>query len=130
MLNTHTYDGQLSLLPSSLSLLLVHKNLECIPELRKSFTNPISLYYFDIIVRDGYTLPNFDPTNKMYAFDILYLLALYKDQISLLILEEQLAEMMSGFCPQGRVIRLYQVLRPIIDSDTKFKKEENEQSVQ
>ncbi len=55
---------------------------------------------------------NYDPINKMDAIDLLYGIYIIsldnKDIIP--ILSEQLNDMRTGFCPQGRTIRLIQII--------------------
>lgn len=73
---------------------------------------------FFTIKNDMITNPNanYDPTNNLYADDILYLI-LYKlesynkemQNNVLLLLNEIFEEMYSGLCPQGRTHRLYQI---------------------
>jgi len=66
--------------------------------------------------------PNYDPVNKLYACDLLYLVyeKIYYDEndeyMDLLIC--QLEEMSTGMCPQGRTTRLIQILVMLRDDLT------------
>ena len=61
--------------------------------------------------------PNYDPTNNLFAIDLLWLCAELcfltssevADEVSMLI-NIQLEEMSSGMCAQGRTHRLFQVV--------------------
>jgi len=69
-----------------------------------------------IIINSINTSSNHDKTNDILVEDILYILAnkIKQDKIDLTdfakLLDEQLCDMTTGFCPQGRVHRLYQLL--------------------
>lgn len=75
---------------------------------------------FNTIVRDfelDNAGPNYDPTNHLFAIDLLWLCAelcflgdqSVADEASVLV-NIQLDEMSSGMCPQGRTTRLMQVV--------------------
>lgn len=126
-INTHTYDGKLKSLPSifinHLSAIQSEEDkLKIFTKLRSELyskipnINPKVIIYYDQIVNDKYNINNFDATNKLSAYDLLYLIAIHIDSLDINILSEQLLDMQTGNCPQGRVIRLYQVLTEIMDN--------------
>lgn len=120
-LNTHTYDGQiphfltfenignLKVIDDSIKIsafnILRSYIISNIPNL-----DPLVLFYFDQIVNDKYSPSNFDTTNNMSAYDILYLICIHMEDMNMIALSDQLLDMRTGNCPQGRVIRLYQIL--------------------
>ena len=70
--------------------------------------------YYDKIISDyiNNNNNNIDPINKLDAIDLLYIISLYqseKQDITDLLIE-QLRDMQTGFCPQGRTIRLIQII--------------------
>lgn len=74
--------------------------------------NLTALKYYDEIIKsyidnDG---TNYDPINKIDCSDLLYLISKNYDSHILTVLIEQLEDMKSGNCPQGRSIRLIQVI--------------------
>ncbi len=71
----------------------------------------ISKRVLEIIVNDIGTMNNYDPSNDLNVDDILYACWDYhEDQHFLNLFEEQLYDMQSGLCSQGRTHRLYQLL--------------------
>jgi methyltransferase-like protein len=57
----------------------------------------------------------YDPSNKIYVFDLLYIVEdlcrKYEDCSDIIkVLVEQLEDMSTGLCPQGRTTRLYQIV--------------------
>jgi len=76
--------------------------------------NNTGIEYYDRIILSYQTnkTDNYDSINKMNAIDLLYtiyLISIYnKDVIP--ILSEQLNDMKTGFCPQGRTIRFTQII--------------------
>lgn len=118
MLNTHTYDynlPQLNFSPENYQV----KSIEIYNKLRDELSkklntsSQIALIFFDYIVNAGHTSPNFDHTNNIYADDLLYMIAIQIDMIPWDYFIEQLLDMASGFCPQGRVARLLQIVNCI-----------------
>jgi hypothetical protein len=66
---------------------------------------------FDLLVNSIGQPSNIDIIN-MYSIDhLLYDLATIIDHIDIKILEEQLIDLRTGSCPQGRSLRLIQVLQ-------------------
>jgi len=125
---THTYDGKLKTIKLQLqddilraSTIPKSEKLSCLGilrlELQKYPFPPEASRCFEAIYKTFLQVgrargPNYDPTNDMYADDLLYLC--YEKAIgnsefteSLIL---QLVDMESGLCPQGRVIRLFQIL--------------------
>ena len=79
-------------------------------------TNEIGMKYYDQIIqsfmKDGEG--NYDSTNKLDAIDLLYVICMLSVHMNndsmLLLLKEQLEDLQSGFCPQGRTIRFMQII--------------------
>jgi len=120
-LNTHTYDGKLNtgLLPDlvlSKSLTCEQKRIygyELIQNMRH--VNKTAISFLKRIVKSIGTKSNFDSTNNLSADDLIYLCWLHRNnQEFIKVLEEQLMDMRTGFCPQGRTHRLFQSLLPFI----------------
>lgn len=110
--DTHTYDGKIN--PSTLCHSV--QNLSLIEKRDKGndllkYVNPKSKYFLSKIIDDIGTKNNIDETNNINADDLICLAWNYrhnKDFINLL--NEQLMDMSTGFCPQGRTHRLYQLI--------------------
>jgi len=110
-LNTHTYDGHLLPLKQEFSSLLDDPDKEKeIEKLRELITDTTALSFFDKIVLNRNHQSNFDKSNGLYAFDLLYILAVYREKIPINTFEEQLCDMETGFCPEGKTTRLYQLI--------------------
>lgn len=136
---THTYDGKLldrltdfkSYFEEASSKVLEDKSkmfdsiAEEIRLYERTEGKEISIHYINRIKQDMMKpgrLPNYDSTNFVYADDILWLCGRilfclprksdYKTDMRDVINElvENLADMRSGDCPQGRTTRLLQVL--------------------
>ncbi len=108
---THTYDGQLKInftTPNDLDEKR-KRGTELITAV-KHF-NPLALHFLTTIVNDIGMSSNFDATNNISADDLIFHTWNYRFNPEFLIqLELQLLDMQTGFCPQGRVCRLYQLL--------------------
>ena len=113
MLNTHFYDGKImNELPIVKDLSFEEKQ-QCGQDLIKSclHINTKALYYLSVMVDSIGTSSNIDMTNDLNADDLLCLCWIYRNNIDFVKeLEIQLLDMESGFCPQGRTHRLYQLL--------------------
>lgn len=129
-LNTHFFDGKLQELSSLLDSDIQRIRKEYPPEkkytllvelrdsLRACGNSTVNTHRsFEIIFRDGQTPSgggNYDPVNKLYADELLLLIAervvLEKNTEYLELLATQLDEMATGMCSQGRTTRLLQVL--------------------
>src|SRR3990170_3701392 len=120
-LNTHYYDGKLkenSLIESVSDLQKVDAP-ELTAEKRELFTSLMDKLMAEKQTMAGYAVraiidgirspANFDPTNGIYADDILYLIC--KGDYPSEYFTEQLGDIItSGSCPQGRCARLFQIL--------------------
>ena len=123
---THSYDKCLSnelmekIKPMVLesSIIIKKDKLRYFEELRrKIINNVIALKYYDKMIYDYIedNNNNYDPINNLDTIDLLYIVykfSIDNDIISLLI--EQLKDMQTGFCPQGRTIRLIQIIQPYL----------------
>lgn len=115
-MNTHSYDGQL--LASRLHGLDAIQKLDL--ETKREYglaliaimeRSPVAMHFLKQIVSDIGTAANFDPTNHLVADDLIGLCWLYRDNPDFVsMLEGQLIDMATGFCPQGRTHRLYQII--------------------
>ena len=118
LLDTHNYDGKLdiSLLPdlTYISELTIDDKIERARDIRAiaaEVFGPIPLKYLDLIISSIGTASNIDPTNGLVADDLLCICWIYRENPDFMIeLETQLQDMRTGFCPQGRTHRLFQVL--------------------
>lgn len=123
-MNIHIFDGQLLEAKALLSVYLEsaaevssEDKIMAFEQL-KTFIQPN--LNFDIIVNDfktfGHNLgSNYDPTNELYADDLLYLCAILLEKLDntdefLFIFNQQLIDMSTGMCPQGRTHRLFQII--------------------
>lgn len=124
-LNTHTYDGNLAheLLHHPL-LTLVHNwtreqkfkcGLELLLLIRTQSKPNRSLRFLKGIISSIGTSANIDTSNNLIADDLLCLAWLLRNEESFLSeLQVQLIDMATGFCPQGRTHRLFQVILAFI----------------
>lgn len=77
----------------------------------KDKITPNAFIHLDIMIRDYGTDKNYDATNKISADDLLYLTSYHTgDENFIILINEQLENMASGFCAQGRTHRLFQVI--------------------
>lgn len=120
MTDVHNYDGKLvsELLPN----LEIIKTLSLEEKKQKAlqlltticFTRTFdakALEYLTSMIDSMGTNQNFDPTNNLTADDLLCLCSIYQENQEFLTdFELQLIDMATGFCPQGRTHRLYQIL--------------------
>lgn len=113
MLNTHFYDGKIiNELPIVENLTIAEKQ-QCGKDLIQSclHINPKALYYLNAIVNDIGTINNIDHTNHINADNLICLCWMHRNNdIFIKELEIQLLDMETGFCPQGRTHRLYQII--------------------
>lgn len=71
----------------------------------------VAIGYLTAIVRDVGTPANHDPSNSLCADDLI--VACWEHRMNedfMRELEAQLEDMRTGFCPQGRTHRLFQLL--------------------
>ena len=67
--------------------------------------------HLDVMIKDYGTDKNYDKTNNICGVDLLYLISYHLDNKDFIILlNEQLENMSSGFCQQGRTHRLFQLV--------------------
>lgn len=128
---THSYDGKLEKTKLQLikdisraSVVPLNVKLEAFAQLREHLKrillSPQASRCFEVIVHTfsqaGHVKnsPNYDPTNDLFADDLLYLcfeqivVERNEDLARALIL--QLEDMSTGLCAQGRTTRLFQIL--------------------
>jgi len=112
--DTHTYDGKIAIELRGLeeaSTLSVEEKKERCKLLLDFKINEVAQRFMKQMINDIGTPANYDGTNKLCADDLLVLCAKYdKNEDFLQNLEIQLQDMHTGFCPQGRTHRLYQLL--------------------
>jgi hypothetical protein len=116
--NTHEYDGKIDI--SQLPDLIIMKQLTIEQkkqrgmELLFSVNNKINATAYKFLQRivDSIgTSANIDNTNGLVADDLICICWVYRDNpIFIMELEYQLLDMATGFCPQGRTHRLFQIL--------------------
>ncbi len=125
---THFYDRCLSNellekinpLISKASEISKEDKLSAFIELRMEILDDIlALKYYDEIINDYVENNNlnYDPINNFSSIDLLYnvYLIFTKDNNNITsLLIEQLKDMQTGFCPQGRTIRLIQLIQPYL----------------
>ena len=87
-------------------------------ELELVGTDKIGMRHYDQMINsykknDG---KNYDPINKLDPIDLLYIIFLIQkdNKEILIILEEQLIDLRIGFCPQGRSVRLIQIIQAFL----------------
>lgn len=114
--NTHYYDNNISLeILTKIGTFPKTNKVEKFNKLRYDiikYGNLTALKYYDEIVQsyvnnDG---SNYDPINKIDCSDLMYIIAKKYNNDLLPDLIEQLEDMKTGFCPQGRTIRLLQII--------------------
>ena len=134
--NTHYYDNKLEntleiLQPylESSSVVNREQKLKDFAELRKLLLNNkrevLSLVYYDKLVEEYIKNDrgNYDPVNNIDSTDLLHVIFfLYYQEKDrefrenlLKLFKEQLYDMRTGFCQQGRSIRMIQTILPFIE---------------
>lgn len=79
--------------------------------------NIIALSFLENIVASMGTPSNIDNTNGLVADDLICICWVYRYNIEFMrLLEMQLIDMATGFCPQGRTHRLFQTLLAFTDT--------------
>jgi hypothetical protein len=115
-LDTHSYDGNIDTgqLPDIIEIAnisLEEKKARGVELLNTININPIAKNFLNIIVSNMGTAANYDGTNKLCADDLICLCWIYRENVDFIaILQDQLMDMATGFCPQGRTHRLFQAL--------------------
>lgn len=112
-LNTHSYDGKLNmaLLPHVTQLSIEEKKKRGHQLLSESRFNNVAGKYLQGIINSIGTQQNIDKTNNINADDLLCLCwEMRHNRDFIKVLEDQLMDMGTCFCPQGRTHRLFQTL--------------------
>lgn len=120
-LNTHSYDGKINTSLLSYNILSIEDKQELGAKLlikAKEVMSHTAVNYLENIISNIGTQSNIDITNNLTADDLIPLCLIYYDnQEFMKILEEQLEDMATGFCPQGRTHRLFQVIVAFQNAD-------------
>jgi len=69
-----------------------------------------ALHFFRLIVRDAGTPANYEAATRLRAEDLLLMVSRREGENLGQVLAQQLLDMRSGSCPQGRTHRLLQVI--------------------
>jgi len=116
MLNTHWYDGKLNFYENTNFSKNIDKydkeklKIDILNFYEPLLTHKAFNFYKQIAESFG-TQENYDSSNNIWVDDIIYCLWQIRHQDNMLqMLDEQLCDMETGFCPQGRSTRLYQIL--------------------
>ena len=112
MLNTHFYDGKIKN-EFPIKGLSMQEKQDCCQDLIHSCSQIDSkaMTYLTLMIKDLGLANNKDSTNHLNADDLLCLCWVYRHNVDFIKeLEIQLLDMATGFCPQGRTHRLYQLL--------------------
>ncbi len=114
-LDVHVFDGQLPTICLEVDIetkkIRASEIYDCFNP-TASEAQPQALNFLKSIIADIGTPKNYDPTNNLSADDLLSILWKYRENPDFLKeLEIQLLDMQTGFCPQGRTHRLYQLVR-------------------
>ena len=87
-------------------------------ELENIKTKDIAMKFYNQIIEsyiqeDG---KNYDPINELDPIDLLYIIYIISKNNNTVIslLADQLEDMKTGFCPQGRTIRLVQIINSFL----------------
>ena len=118
-LDTHTYDGKIATLLPQLhdiqNLSLEEKKTRVEPLTKLPLSAEAQHYLQGIIAAFG-SGQNIDPTNSLNADDLLCACVPFKDNEDFRKqFNEQLCDMRTGFCPQGRTHRLFQLVQAFSD---------------
>jgi hypothetical protein len=124
---THSYDNCLSsdllekvnTLINRFSEISREEKLNAFVYLRREIIHDITaLKFYDKMIDDFIqnTNNNYDPVNNIDTIALLYMVYLiYVDNPNIIpLLVEQLKDMKTGFCPQGRTVRLVQLIQPYL----------------
>lgn len=124
--DVHDYDGKLkevkAILDSELIRIYQIPIEYRIAELKNytptitKYTTPMGVSAYTTIVHTGAKSANYDPSNELDAFDLLWLCyeQCVEDSDFLAILGCQLEDMAVGMCAQGRTTRLFQLVYAIL----------------
>jgi hypothetical protein len=118
-LNTHFYDGHVNPEVSTwctetTKTITQSQKLAAIKSLEQKLllakASPLAMRNFKYITATN----TFDPSNKLYVFDLLYILDRASSADAMKNIELQLEEMSSGLCPQGQTTRIFQLIFPFV----------------
>lgn len=114
-LNVHYYDTHwvINNYMKNMCCHALDRKLSFIDDLKKrlSSISPLAQSNFNTIASENV----YDPSNNIHVFDLLYIIEdvcrKYEDCSDIIkALTEQLEDMSTGMCPQGRTTRLYQII--------------------
>jgi hypothetical protein len=122
--NTHFFDGKLHSSKGEIQVDLdrvaaidVNTKRAAFSTLQRKLTfTPTTLRCYQAVIStfERNRGANYDPTNDLHADDLLYLIyekvCIEENEEYERMLLEQLEDMQTGLCPQGRTTRLFQVL--------------------
>lgn len=127
-LEVHSYDNKLNEEISIYQNLLTYaKNIstnqknELFLKFEEYLSDDLAKKYYIILI-DQNDNSNFDLINKLNSNDLLFLIIEYlekqnfKDNSLIDILTIQLQDMATGFCSQGRSIRLFQIVKSLYEN--------------
>ena len=119
-LEVHSYDGALLsqkdklVKLSTIEKMSMEEKMNAVLEIKKKLTvkgiSPSGMANLHSIISHIGCSPNYDPTNKVRAEDLLIYLGDFIDTEDYAVLiNTQLEEISLGPCPQGRCTRLFQI---------------------
>lgn len=89
---------------------------EIVTNIETYIMNQVSISFLENIVADIGTSANIDHSNNLVADDLICIAWIYRYNVDFLrLLETQLLDMETGFCPQGRTHRLFQTIISFIN---------------
>lgn len=123
-LDTHSYDYNLASVQIPDLILIQQLTIEqkrergaALLQAIQSKIQPRAFSFLSRIVQAMGTAANIDTTNNLVADDLICLCWNHRENSTFILeLEAQLLDMATGFCPQGRTHRLFQILLPFQDT--------------
>lgn len=111
-MNLHDLDHKLQAIKEIDSKYDPEKTEKIIKAFSTLSLSPNSFNVLGILINDLGKPNNYDPINRLSVDDLLLEIAnrIELGKIDVLTLDQQLTEMLTGMCPQGRSIRLYSVI--------------------
>lgn len=108
-LDTHYYDSKLN--PVEKINLSPEEKISLANDLLSFLEDKLSIGFLKKIISDFGKNSNIDKTNGLIADDLVCMCWNHRNNKDFIeILQLQLKDMSTGFCPQGRTHRLYQTL--------------------
>lgn len=104
-MNIHIYDGKVR------DELLYDKDIPILNDTIRNFSNHPC---WQIIIEDWGTFKNYDNLNNLRVEPFCKLIAEKLPPELKSVFEEQLQDMLSGLCPQGRAVRLFQMVNSFL----------------